>query len=259
MIGALFSSILASHVFSCKPSIFFFYTLAGAVWVIYTIDHIFDGFQSKNHFTDPVYRFHYIYRKTLFSILVVVVLSTAIIVFTFLERELIFYGLAVFSLVLVYLFLNIVTRKKGKYFPKEFIIAVLYTAGVYGGMAVLSGKVNFIQILVVCNFFLLVLANVLFFSYLDYEDDQQCQFNTLAHYIGRKRVKRFVIIVLVIAFLSSQVLGFYYAQWMYQLTFTLMNLTLLFIIVLEEKNGNKRNLGMMADAIFFYQVIFLFL
>ncbi|NQU54834.1 MAG: UbiA family prenyltransferase [Bacteroidetes bacterium] len=253
--GVVCGSYFASRIFEITPSIYFWITLVSAVWVIYTADHLLDGIRTKKKFVFETYRFHFDNRIVLMSIGIVTVLISSIFVLFFLEKELIIYGVSTFVLVIIYLFLNNIFRKRRRFFPKELIISALYTWGIFGGVLILKGNVTFFQVLVIANYFLLVSVNVLLFSYFDSEEDKVSHFNTLTVNFGKKLTRRSIFFILAIAFLISLFIVFWYSKWVIFWILVLMNLTLLLTILFPSFFKNCGYYGIVADAVFFFPAV----
>jgi len=251
VLGVISGSYFASRIFKVSPSIYFWITLISAVWIIYTADHILDGIRTKKQDSET-YRFHFTNRIVLLLIVIVAGVTSSILVFSYLEKELIVYGIYTFVLVSIYLLLNFAFRKKHRFFPKELIIATLYTCGIFGGVLVLNGNVELFQILIIINYFLLVLANVLVFSHFDSEEDRINQFNTMAVNFGKDLAKRLIFIILALAFIFSLLIVLIYPKWIIFMIFVFMNLSLLQIVWFSAYYKNNGYYGIVADAVFFY-------
>lgn len=249
--GVISGAYFASRIFDVSPSIYFWITLGTTVWIIYTADHILDGIRTKKYDSET-YRFHFTNRIVLLSIVIFTGIISAIFVFFFLEKELIIFGIYTFVLVIIYLLLNFAFRKRHRFFPKELIIAALYTCGIFGGVLVLKGNVELLQVLVITNYFLLVLANVLVFSYFDSEKDRINKFNSLVVNFGRYLSKKVIFFILSIAFIISLVILFFYSQWIIFIIFVFMNFTLLQVVLFSNYFKKKGYYCIVADAVFFY-------
>lgn len=249
--GVISGAYFASRIFDVSPSIYFWITLGTTVWIIYTADHILDGIRTKKYDSET-YRFHFTNRIILMLIGIVAGVTSSIFVFFFLEKELIIFGIYTFVLVSIYLLLNFAFRKRYRLFPKEFIIAALYTCGIFGGVLVLNGNIELFQVLVIGNYFLLVLANVLVFSYFDSEKDRINKFNTLAVNFGRDLSKKVIFFILSIAFVISLVILFSCSQWIIFIIFIFMNFTLLQVVLFSNHFKKNDYYGIVTDAVFFY-------
>lgn len=255
VLGVVSGAYFASRIFNVSPSVYFWITLVSAVWVIYTFDHILDGIRSKDKTINKTYIFHFSYRFQLMSVIAVVAGFATICVLFFLEKELIMFGVSTFVLVAIYLLLNYALHEKRRFFPKELIISILYTWGVFGGCLILNDHVSMFEGLVIINYFLIVFGNVLLFSLFDSVEDGINKFNTLTVNFGTTFTKKLILVTLTTAFFFSMFIGLYYSQWLVSFILAIMNLTLLLTILFPtffSKNGYYR---IIADAIFFLPAI----
>ena len=257
VLGVISGSYFASRIFKVTPSIYFWITLVSAVWIIYTADHILDGIRTKKNVSET-YRFHYTNRIVLIFIGIVAGIISSVFVFFYLEKELIIYGIYTFILVVIYLLVNFALQKRKRFFPKELIISVLYTWGIFGGILILKGNIDLFQALAIINYFLLVSVNVLLFSYFDYKEDRINKFNTLAVNFGNKIVKRLIFIILAIAFFISIFILFSYSHWIISVIFVFINFTLLLLIIFPTYFKNNGYYGIIADGVFIFPSLVFF-
>ena len=255
VLGALCSSYFFAKVFQSTPSLFYWFSLANAVWVIYTIDHILDGLNAQKKVGSKAYQFHFRNRFLLMAVALALTIGSAVLVFIFLEKRLLFFGIYTFLLVMIYLALNNLFTKRHLFFPKELVVAVLYSWGIFGGIITLKGEITPYQILVAGTFFLLVLGNVLTLSYFGAEEGKAAHFSNLAAVIGRKTIRYSVFMILSAAFCLSLLLALWYAQWLVFWVYTLMGLTLLILILFPSYFKNHGYYGLIADAIFFFPAL----
>lgn len=254
VLGAIGGLYFASRIFSHEPSVFFYITLASAVWVVYIFDHILDGIRTKSNSIE--YQFHYKHRKILIPVGIFLVLISAYFALFHLEKELIVFGLSTFILVIIYLVLNFTFRNKNRFFPKELLISVIYTWGIFGGVILISGKINMAQLLFIFNYFLVVIANVLLFSYADLNGNKHENYRVISKGLGAIKAKNLIILVIILSIVISNFTGFYFSTWkMESLVLILMNLTLLSLILFPSMLQNKF-FGFVADAVFIYPLLF---
>jgi 4-hydroxybenzoate polyprenyltransferase len=257
--GALCGSYFASKIFDVTPSFYFWITLVSTVWIIYTADHILDGIRTREKFVSETYQFHYRYKNLLILVCSTVAVITSLIVFFFLEKGIVIFGLCTLVLVMVYFLLNYIFHKRHWFFPKELIISALYTWGIFGGILILKGDINLFQWLVIINYFLLVSANVFLFSNFNIEENGINNFNTLAVSFGKKNTRSFIFTILVIAAIISLFAGFLFDKWIISITLCLINLPLFLITCYPLYFKENAYFGIIADAAFFYPAILFFL
>lgn len=252
VLGAIGGLYFAARVFHHEPSVYFYITLASAVWVVYIADHIFDGIRTKTNSTD--YIFHYKNRKILISAGVILVLISACFALFYLEDELIIFGISTFILVLLYLALNYFFRNKQRFFPKELLIALIYTWGIFGGVILITGEINLVQLLMVFNFFLVVMANVLLFSYTDMEQNKQENYTIISTRLGTGKARKLILLIILISIVTCFITGFLFSTWEESLILILMNLTLLILLLVPALLHSKFS-GLISDAVFIYPLL----
>lgn len=164
-----------------------------AMWMIYTIDHVIDGFRHKGESKFHRHRIHYEWRRILIPVIFVVFVIEAYIVINYLPFELWVFGTAISLTVVFYFVANrLVLRSTGKNLPaKEIGIALIVTI-CYTGIPILENglQVDLKGALVVATFFVLNLSNLWMFSYFDREEDKQLGFGAISAYLETSQLKR---------------------------------------------------------------------
>ena len=249
VLGAIGGLYFASRIFYHEPSVYFYITLASAVWVVYIFDHILDGIRTKTDSDE--YQFHYKYRKILAVVCILLILVSACFTLFYLERELIFFGISTFILVIIYLILNYFYRDKNKFFPKELLISVIYTWGIFGGVILINGAINITQLVLVLAYFLVVMANVMFFSYADLDENKNENYTIISAGLGKAKSRNVILVVIIASVIISHFASFLFSAWKESLILILMNLTLLILILFPSLSRSKFS-GFIADAVFIY-------
>jgi len=258
VLGALSGSYFASVIFNISLSIYFYFTLAAAVWVIYTADHILDGLKIGVNQENEVYEFHKKHRIALLIVGSILSLITGLVVLFLLESKLIDFGLTTFALISLYLVFNQISRKKNWFFPKELVIAILYTWGIFGGAFIIEKSVNWFQLMAMINYFFLVLANVFLFSFYNFDENRKDRFKIISFQIGRKQTKHSIIALLVIAFCLSLIIGFISSEWSISFILMFMNFMFFILIFFFAYFENKIYLAFITDSVFWIPFLILF-
>ena len=97
--------------------------LGGAVWCIYTADHLLDARRIKTSRVAERYRFHQQHWWVLFGFLVATAALTAVAALLFLPGIVLVFGAALAGFMLVYFLLHHFLPRR--YFFKEFWVSVL--------------------------------------------------------------------------------------------------------------------------------------
>ncbi|MFN8208292.1 MAG: hypothetical protein U0T82_12930 [Bacteroidales bacterium] len=139
------------------------------VWIIYTFDHLADGFLAAG--SSSRYQYYAGHRKLLL-VLLGVQGAAWIIAAVFLAHAGIFkFGLALIIPLIIYFWLHLSRRAKRIFF-REPGIALIYTLAVAGYPVLHAGNFHWSGGIYLLLFFLVVLGNVLLFSCLDLETDR---------------------------------------------------------------------------------------
>ena len=228
--------------------------LALVVFWIYLADHLLDAYRLKNKTVSARHLFYYKYRFLLIVLLALSSLSILISILFYLDNSIIFTGGFMGVGVLVYLLLNQLQMVKGKYLlPKELVIALLYTAGLWAGVISVKGlQINW---LLFAGFFYLVLANVLIYSYFDAESDER---DGIISLFGREKISQILSLLRlfnVVGCLGLIILFFADMEWGFVVIMLLMNLCLSCIIWFPDQFKANDRFGKVADAVFLLPVV----
>ncbi len=182
--------------------------LGGTVLLIYTADHQADVYRMAGTPVTHRHRFHRQYRHVLRPLALALAIFLAAAAFFLLNASLLRFGLALAGAVALYLLLvsRLPEGRARRWFHKEFLIAALYTAGVWGTVVVQAQRVLPFTWLSGAIFFLLALQNLMLFSYHEWEDDVSQGQRSLARSWGRNTVRRglyLIMAVLVVLLLTS--------------------------------------------------------
>ncbi|WP_173662796.1 LA_0991 family prenyltransferase-like protein [Leptospira tipperaryensis] len=189
VLGALASALFVSTLLETTMRTAFWFLLPTAVWIIYTADHLFDGWKLGETSVNLRHKFHYdnlIFLSILTGILAVLCFIFSIL---FLREWIVTAGLILgifvfFHVLLSYLQLN--------FFWKECSVSILYTAGVWFGPFLLTTKTK-TEILIPCLLFLLAaLCNSFMNSYMERELDQKENVESILKQISPRALKRCV-------------------------------------------------------------------
>ncbi len=204
VIGALAGGIFAVNILMVKPNSWWWPILAMSVWVVYTSDHLIDGFNQKGAASIFRHRLHYQFRYFFMASLFIVSILTLVLVLIFLDTRVLLWGFVIGLGALVYLGFIILGRKKGFYFQKEFFISLFYVAGIWLAPLVWYGKaLPFTVILTMMIFVLLVWAEGLLTALYEREYDQGDNMQSFCTFYGRQTTRRLIILLLIPSMLLS--------------------------------------------------------
>jgi hypothetical protein len=244
--GMYFAWVLHVHV---RP-----YALASlgiTVWIIYTADHLLDAWKVKGRASTERHRFHQDHFRILVVLVTAAILIDFILIF-FIKRPVLFAGLYMIALVVVYLlFHNKLT------FLKEFFVALLYCVGVLlPSLTVTDVSLETKHHILFVSFFLLALINLLLFSLFDKTNDEKDKRQSFVTLFGERNTRR---IITILSGVNMLLLFYLFYKWNQMLVVVipfLMSTALIIIIAFYrwfEKNSRYRLLG---DAIFLLPLLY---
>lgn len=254
-LGAVCCAVWFSLLFnaSLKPQALL--SLGLTVWIIYTADHLLDARKIQGLASTNRHRYHQQHFKGLVVSLVIAVAVD--LIFVIFIRKIVFqWGLLLSGLMVLYF----LTQQYLKYL-KELIIALLFSFGVLlPSMATLQRHPDFFETIVMIEFFLTALLNLLLFSWFDRHNDLRDKRESIVTLLGEqtsKRVLQFVFLINMTLIVGS----FLYDPQMITKTLVLfvMNAVLFFIFFrpyLFQVNDRFRLLG---DGVFLFPIIYLLL
>ncbi len=207
VIGALAGGIFAVNILAVKPNFWWWPILAMSVWVVYTSDHLIDGFHQKRDASIFRHRLHYRFRYFFIAAIFVVSILTLILVIVFLDVRVLLWGIVIGIGALIYLGFIILGRKKGFYFQKEFFISLFYVGGIWLAPLAWNGKaLPFAVILTMAIVVILVWSEGLLTALYERESDKGDQMQSFCTFYGRQTTQRLVLILLILSMLFSVVL-----------------------------------------------------
>ncbi|TGL95130.1 hypothetical protein EHQ76_17255 [Leptospira barantonii] len=193
--GSVASAWFASFILHTKMRIAFWFLLPAAVWVIYSADHLVDGWKLREKSENQRHTFHY--KNRIF--LSIATLLTAIVCFVcgilFLREWVWIVALIIGSFV----FLHVVfAYLQVSFFWKECSVAILYTAGVWFGPILLTEN-TFAETWIPCSlFFIAALCNSFVNSYMEREIDRKENAESILKRISPNTLKKSVYTLVAI-------------------------------------------------------------
>lgn len=207
VLGSFITYSFFALVYGFQPDFQAGVILALSIWVIYTVDHLLDGYKLKGKAMAKRHQHHYQLRGWLMVLVAISSLITAILVFTHLDRNYFTFGFILLGLTVVHFVINasISNKAKNRIFLKEVFIAIVVTLGFAGlPLAINPDRIELDLVPIIVSFFCINLANLLLFSFYDYESDERSNFLSAAHVYG-KNVSRYCALGLLILSVCVQV------------------------------------------------------
>jgi len=203
-LGALASGSWVVKLTQADPGPGWWILLPMVVWLIYTTDHLIDGFRLKKHAGTIRHLYHYTNRKWLIFILIVCFLIALGVSLTNLRNEILIFGIFLGSLVILYLLtIWISGRRNLNFIFKEVVIAIIYTCGICGGPVIISEfAVGTLHILLFFSFFLIVLSNIIIFTLHEKDTDRIDRQSSLLFIVGDNTARIISISCLLLSVIS---------------------------------------------------------
>lgn len=262
--GAIISSLYVAKLFGVRLEIPMLVGLGVAIWLIYTVDHLFDAKNGNRNSTNGRHAFHQKYFKPMVYVAIMVFLIGAFNLY-YLPWVTTKLGLVLAFLVLVYIgSLHLLKLKKT--WHKEVLAAIIYSFGIFVAPLSILENWDFFVFYVFLVFFIIVVINLFVFPIFEYENDRSNNIQSIATLYGKAFVRKLTTIILAFNVLLI-VCGMVYlnpvmtgARWL-DSEYILFSMTLVLALLLKfpaffQRNDRYRFVG---DGIFFFPLVYLLL
>jgi 4-hydroxybenzoate polyprenyltransferase len=248
-VGAMICAAFFADLFTVTILPQGFASLGLAVWLIYTVDHLLDARKLKDKASTMRHQFHHIHFKLLIALVIIAICIEMILIF-FLRAQIFRSGVVLAAMVVVYILLNRWIK-----YAKEIAAAAIYCLGVW--LPVFSLKpdlMDFKNVVLMLPFGLIVLTNLILFSWMDYEKDCRDQQQSMITLIGKKQ-GTFIIIALFIALIVIFVFAFKFFPGDVVFIYGLMALALIFIFFKQKYFHENDRFRYLGDLIFLFPLL----
>lgn len=233
--------------------------LGGAVWLVYTIDHLLDAKQIDEKAVSSRHQFHRDYFALIIRLWIAVLVATLIITIFWLPLITIKFGLVAVGLVIIHLVLvKLLGTKLSILVQKEFGVAMAYAVGVVVGPLSLAGELSEAFIYFTSQVFLLAFINLLEFSYFDKRIDQLQGQVSLSLVLGRKKLRNIIGFLLLVNLIVMQVSIYKFPSFerVYGVLW-LAWLVLLVIMLFPKKFIRNEYYRVFGDMVFLFPILLL--
>ncbi len=230
--------------------------LALGVFIVYTLDRLLDI--RYRQIISPRHQFHQQHASLLWRILVGCGVIGTFLLF-FLPQQILWLGIGITTLTGLYLWLvNRLSASSIFQAQKEFVVALLYTGGVWGSVAVMQPELNWVDWGYGFIFLLIVSQNLLLFSWM--EAFQADEANSLAILWGDETCRRVITIIFVL--ILGLVVGLlFFVDYPYQrrvlLSLLLMSAILLYIRYNPDTFLTHEHYRWVGDGVFVLSLLML--
>ncbi len=260
-LGAVAGGIMALNVLGYEPPRAYWLVLPIAVWIIYTADHIIDGLKNEGTPSHKRHRFHRDNLRLLTMAAIPLGLSGAYLAFAFLPQGMVVFGLILGGLVIAYLGLILLFRRKAPpILQKELFVAIFYTAGIWGPVAVMKSSIDGYDWLLIVIFGMLALTDLFLLSVIDLSKDQLDGEASFPTRYGSGAAGRMFQVISILALSGSAFVmltapadGQKHAAAL----LAVMDILLIFIFKLASTTGKKQVYRYLSELVFFVPALIL--
>jgi hypothetical protein len=256
VLGVAAGSLLVCRVLKLYAPLSYQFLLPLAVWTLYLTDHLIDGLRQANNIRANRYQHYYYKRRPLIALIIVqVILAIMVLIFSF-DSITFQFGVLTGIVVLGYfIFQQLRFRGEIHGFPKEPVIAVVYTLGIWGVPLLMSKEIFGIDLYIaLLSFALMVLMNVQLYSILQAKEDKESGYPSLAGTFGIGFVHGLNLACGIIVALLNLYIIFWPTSAEFRnagIIFLGMDVSLFILSIISRFSISKELLGILADATFF--------
>jgi hypothetical protein len=252
--GAVVCALFFGRVFEVGFRPFGLIALGLTVWIIYTADHLRDARKIMGEASTERHRFHQVHYYPLI-IFTTIALCLDVVAILFIRQQVLEWGIALSLVVFAYLL-----AQGSLKFLKEVFIAILYTCGILLlSVPVSSIKFSTPYYLLIVQFFITALANLLMFSWFDRDVDQQDQRYSFVTKAGEATTRIIVWFLLLLLLASTFAQSVMRTLLIPSLMIGCMGLILLLIFVFRKSLAKEDYYRLLGDGVFLVPVIYLLL
>jgi len=198
VLGAMSVGIFAVKMLSVHPLKIWWIILLLAVWSVYTLDHLVDGFKKKGESKIYRHKFHFENRRIIIPLVIISGATAVILSFLFLESQIIIYGVSLSLFVLFYFILVSFQEKlKIRYIQKEFFIMFVYISGILlAPFAWANKSLDTGQYFIFFILAALAWIESVMISYYDFNQDETDHLKSFTVVYGKTNTKNILTILL---------------------------------------------------------------
>jgi hypothetical protein len=222
-------------------------------WIIYIFDRLLDNLKSEPE--DARHQFHFQHQYYLQIGIIVLFFIATILVF-FLPRNVIYFGIALLVLILIYFY---ILQKKSEsinyqYF-KEIFTSLIYGLCVVGSAFSAKPNLNWETYMAGFIFFLLVHQSILIFSF--YESQAYPKTKNLAKKLGKTNCTYLILGVLMISIVSIFSTKNLFLQKVFLIE-SLMAFCSVLIYFFQAKMAKNENYRWLGEMVFWLPLMLIF-
>jgi len=223
------------------------------IWIIYILDRLLDNLKSEPE--DTRHQFHFQHQYYLQVGIIILFFIAAILAF-FLPRNVVYFGIALSVLILIYFYILQKKSKSANYqYFKEVFTSVIYSICVVGSAFSTKQNLDWHAYLAGFIFFLLVHQSILIFSF--YESQAYPATKNLAKKLDKTNCTFLILGVFALSIISIFLTNNIFLQKVF-LTETLMAFCSVLIYFFEAKLAKNENYRWLGEMVFWLPILLIF-
>lgn len=222
-------------------------------WIIYIFDRLLDNLKSEPE--DARHQFHFQHQYYLQVGIIILFFIVAILAF-FLPKNVIYFGIALSVLILIYFYILQKKSKSANYQHfKEIFTSAIYSICVVGSAFSAKSNLHWQAYLAGFVFFLLVLQSILIFSF--YESQAYPKTKNLAKKLGKTNCTFLILGVLLLSIISIFSNDNLYLQKVFFIE-ALMAFYSVLIYFFQAKLAKNENYRWLGEMVFWMPLVLIF-
>ncbi len=260
-LGACITAIFIANYLEVTIPVTSLFTLGVCVWLIYTADHLMDAYSIKHRAHSLRHLYHQKYFKRI-VILFILGTTVGLISLLFLPRKTFHWGALLFlGVFLHFTILKLIGLRPSLH--KEFIVAIIYVAGIFlVPLSIYQGVFDNHLLILFFQFIILALINLLLFAMIEERIDKKDGHTSFVQFAGSVTTLRIIWSLLLLSALYPVYIFVTTpnnSDMMYQIIIIAMNITLAIITYKKDYFMKRERYRIYGDAIFLYPLLVFFL
>ncbi len=227
--------------------------LSICTWIIYILDRLLDNLKSEPE--DARHQFHFQHQYYL-QVGIIILFFIAVILAFFLPKNVIYFGITLSVLILIYFYILQKKSKSANYqYFKEVFTSAIYSICVIGSAFSTKPNLDWQAYLAGFIFFLLVHQSILIFSF--YESQAYLTTKNLAKKLGKANCTYLILGVLAFSLISVFSTDNLFVQKVFLIE-TLMAFCSVLIYFFEARLAKNENYRWLGEMVFWLPLILIF-
>lgn len=261
--GALCMTLMVARVSDTHIPAAFWFVLGLAVWSIYTFDHLLDALNDGARLLSVRHSLHFTFHLPLSILVLCTGITSVITALVFLPQNVLWACIILGSVSgLYYLALYFKADRSWPWFSKEFMVALIYTCGIWVYPLATGNANSSQQLLLAIVIFLTAMATLVMNGIFDYKEDKRGGFTSVAVHFGlpRARLVFWSLITLALIISGLAATRFMSAPTMAAFLFMLIiQAVLLTLHRNEEWSSQNMRYRFISDFMYILPILILFI